>query len=350
MEHAQPRMWKAHGTGNHFILIDDPEGTFTLTAEMVARLCDVRTGVGADGVIRVMQREGVWFMDYRNADGSIAEMCGNGVRVFVDHLRRRGFIDLAVGESITIDTRGGGREVTVIPAPSFDGEAESGVWYRVDMGPAVLTGVADMNVQVAGVPGTFSATRIAMPNPHAVIVLDRAETLRGAILPSVDNNEAPAPIRATYTPVPEEGVNLEMIVRVADMPVPNMSKLSDDSALACASRDGSIPQADSTLQGRSVRGHLLMRVLERGVGETASCGTGCCAAAVVATMDACSVADEGEAAPTSWIIDIPGGRVIVACAGVVERDAAGEIHLSEDTPVYLLGPATPVAEIILSSL
>lgn len=339
MEHAPalPRMWKAHGTGNHFILIDDPAGSFDLTAQMVARLCDVRTGIGADGVIRVMQREGVWFMDYRNADGSIAEMCGNGVRVFVDHLRRRGFVDLQVGESLTIDTRGGTREVDVISAPACDGEAESGAWYRVNMGPAALTGVGDMNVQVAGVPGTFSAMRIAMPNPHAVIVLDSAETLRRAILPTVNNDEAPAAMRATYTPAPEAGVNLEMIVREANIPEP-----ADTSQPRCVFQDGS--------EAGRARGHLLMRVLERGVGETASCGTGCCAAAVAATMAANTSSDEADAAPTSWVIDIPGGRVVVDCEGVVERGADGHIQLSPDAPVYLSGPATPVAEIILSTL
>ena len=90
---------KGHGTGNDFVLLPDPDGALDLTPELVAALCDRRRGLGGDGVLRVVRArpapgrrraagEAEWFMDYRNADGSLAEMCGNGVRVFARYLRR----------------------------------------------------------------------------------------------------------------------------------------------------------------------------------------------------------------------------------------------------------------------
>jgi diaminopimelate epimerase len=88
---------KGHGTRNDFVLLPDPDGALELTADLVARLCDRRAGVGADGVLRVvrsaadadaaaMAGRAAWFMDYRNADGSVAETCGNGLRVFGRYL------------------------------------------------------------------------------------------------------------------------------------------------------------------------------------------------------------------------------------------------------------------------
>ena len=104
---------KAHGTGNDFILVPDFAGTLDLPAESVASVCDRHFGIGADGLIRVVRTASVpetadvardfpeaeWFMDYRNADGSIAQMCGNGLRVFVHYLRVQGVIDLRAGTS-----------------------------------------------------------------------------------------------------------------------------------------------------------------------------------------------------------------------------------------------------------
>ena len=92
---------KGHGTENDFLVLPDLDGTLTLTPELVARLCDRRAGLGADGVLRVVPSElepeaagsaeqARWFMDYRNADGSIAEMCGNGVRVYARYLVEAG--------------------------------------------------------------------------------------------------------------------------------------------------------------------------------------------------------------------------------------------------------------------
>src|SRR4029078_5312004 len=106
---------KGHGTGNDFVLVPDPDGTTPLDAALVVALCDRRFGVGGDGVLRVVRTaahpdaaahagEGEWCMDYWNSDGSLAEMCGNGVRVFARYLAEHG---LAAGERIPIWTRAG---------------------------------------------------------------------------------------------------------------------------------------------------------------------------------------------------------------------------------------------------
>ncbi len=314
---------KGHGTGNSFLLMDDPDDRLDVCARTVAELCDLSRGIGADGLIRCVRRDGVWFMDYRNADGSLAEMCGNGIRVFVDHLRRVGLVDLDPGDALPVLTRGGLRTATALgprpisaagpvwerevrPAQEVrvptmsavtDADAAEQIaveeWYSVDMGPARI--LPDrMNVRVVGLDDVWDAERIEIPNPHAVIDVETREALRSAVLPDVDIAAAPAPVRPQYDPYPLHGVNLELTV-------------------------------DVTEPGAEV-GHVLMRVLERGVGETTSCGTGCCAAAVSAARA------QGEEAPLTWIVEIPGGSV--------------QVDLGEDT-VTLSGPATPVAHLEL---
>src|SRR5690606_3406199 len=117
---------KGHGTGNDFVIIADPDGELELSPEQVAALCDRHFGIGADGILRVVRSrviaEGAaslaeeppaeWFMDYRNADGSIAEMCGNGVRVFAHYLVRAGLASIEPGSTLPIGTRAGVRDVT----------------------------------------------------------------------------------------------------------------------------------------------------------------------------------------------------------------------------------------------
>jgi len=78
-----------HGTENDFLLIYDPENSFTITEPQVATICNRKSGIGADGLIRITKNSGKWFMDYRNADGSLAEMCGNGIRVMAKYLVTR---------------------------------------------------------------------------------------------------------------------------------------------------------------------------------------------------------------------------------------------------------------------
>jgi len=214
------RFAKGHGTGNDFIVVPDLDDQLALGADVVRAMCDRRSGIGADGVLRVVRTDSAaapWFMDYRNADGSIAEMCGNGIRVYARYLLEHG---LAAGPDIAIATRSGVRPVRL--------EADGAL--TVDMGPASI-----------GRPGwtliagrRYTGVAVNVGNPHLVCLI--AKSLAGIDLsgsPEVDPEAFP------------KGVNVEL------------ARVSGDHALE-------------------------MRVHERGSGETLSCGTGAVAAAVAA--------------------------------------------------------------------
>lgn len=316
------RLAKAHGCGNSFVIATDADDSHDPSAEEVRALCSQAFGIGADGFIRCVRSDGAWFMDYRNADGSKAEMCGNGVRVFVDHLRREGLVRLAPGESLDVLTRGGTRTVALVAeagtgadgGAADDGApdgaargcaAEDSAQYRVDMGPASSPARETVKVSVPGIPGVLGGIWVDMPNPHTVVAVDSLAALEGAQLPAVDAARVAPQMRPAYEPEPREGTNLELVV-------------------------------DLTREGDEV-GHLRMRVLERGVGETMACGTGCCAAAAATALR------RGPGAPTSWIVDVPGGRVRVDIDGVIDWDGPG----LTGAPVFLTGPATRVAEIVI---
>ena len=239
---SHARVVKAHGAGNSFVVATDRFDEDNPSDAQVAALCSPAFGIGADGFIRAVERDGVWFMDYRNADGSKAEMCGNGVRVFVDHLRREGLVDLPVGQTLDVATRGGIKRVT----PEADDEG-AGARYRVDMGPAASPARETIQVSIPGIDGVLGGIWVDMPNPHTVVELADESALRGVFLPTVDVSLIPPAARPSYDPAPHSGTNLELVV-------------------------------DLTQPGADV-GHIAMRVLERGVGETQACGTGCCAAA-----------------------------------------------------------------------
>jgi diaminopimelate epimerase len=237
---------KGHGTENDFVLLPDLDATLDLTAARVRVLCDRRAGLGADGVLRVVPSkavegadDGLWFMDYRNADGSVAEMCGNGVRVFARYLVDAGLVH---EREFTIGTRAGTRAVTVADE------------VTVEMGPARVTGTS--LATVAG--GTVAGVAVNVGNPHLVCVVEDAEKLA-----SLDLTVPPA-----YDPEAfPEGVNIEFVVVEAP-------------------------------------DRLRMRVHERGVGETRSCGTG----TVAAVTGVLFGRGEQHGAAT---VDIPGGRVRV---------------------------------------
>ena len=259
---------KGHGTLNDFVLVLDADDHHPLDAETVRWLCDRRAGIGGDGLLRAVKAASVpewdgdptlWFMDYRNADGSIAEMCGNGLRVFVRHLLELGLV--APG-AVQIATRAGLR--TAWPQP--DGR------ITVDVGRATVVDQPTL-VDIAG--RRCRAITVDVGNPHAVVVLADQLALAGLDLsrqPGFDSQVYPS------------GTNIEFVV----------------------------PRDDHDLQ---------MRVHERGVGETMSCGTGVVAAA------AAQLAGLGQSAGTVHV-SVPGGDLNVE--QTQER-------------AYLTGPAVVVA-------
>ena len=185
------RFVKGHGTENDFVILPDPEGTLELTAEQVRRLCDRRAGIGADGVLRVApdtSGRARWFMDYRNADGSVAEMCGNGVRVFARYLAANG---LAPGTRFTLATRAGVREVTL----HDDGEVS------VDMGAVRTSG--ESAAIMAG--RRYAGLVVNVGNPHLASVV--TEPVAG-----LDLSAAPEFDTAAFP----DGANLELIRLLGD--------------------------------------------------------------------------------------------------------------------------------------
>jgi diaminopimelate epimerase len=179
------RFLKGHGTENDFVLLPDADGTVhgDLSAERVRALCDRRAGIGGDGVLRVVRDGERWFMDYRNADGSLSEMCGNGIRVFARYLLDHE----GATTPLEIDTRDGVKTITL-----------SGVDITVDMGsPEVF---ATTKVSVDGV--SHEALHVSMGNPHAVAFVDSLDEA-GSLLeePGFDHSVYP------------DGVNVEFVVR-----------------------------------------------------------------------------------------------------------------------------------------
>jgi len=272
---------KGHGTENDFVLLVDLEAQMSLDPDAVAALCDRRRGLGADGVLRITTGEaavaagvlqrlpeglnaGEWYMDYRNADGSVAEMCGNGVRVFAHYLRAGG---LESRDEFVVGSLAGPRPVTLhrVDDTFADVTVEMGKANQLGTGEAVVGG------------RTFSGLAIDVGNPHLACV-DAA--LSDDALAALD---VAAPVSFDRGQFPH-GVNVEVLTA-------------------------------------PVAGAVTMRVHERGVGETRSCGTGTVAAAVAALVH------EGVSTG-SVTVRIPGGEVFVTVT---------------DASSFLRGPSVLVA-------
>ena len=249
---------KGHGTANDFVIVADLDARRELSEDDVRFLCDRHEGIGGDGVLRIVRTHLVpefahlahsaeFFMDYRNADGSIAEMCGNGIRVFVRYLDAVGLI---TDPDVVIATRAGLRECRM----------NSDLSVTVDMGAAegLETGTIAL---VAIKDELWPAIGVHMPNPHAVTFVDDLDDI-GSL------EFAPDVLPPGLFP---QGVNVEYVVGRGD-------------------------------------NHLAMRVHERGSGETMSCGTGACA---VAWAGAQRYPNIDLKAPAGVRVDVPGGTVFV---------------------------------------
>ncbi|SMX79981.1 MULTISPECIES: diaminopimelate epimerase [unclassified Brevibacterium] len=308
---------KGHGTQNDFVLLADDDSSLEMHPETIALLADRRSGLGSDGVIRIVRSasSGIpgaleqaeagaeWFMDYYNHDGSLSEMCGNGVRVFAHVLVTTGRVP-ADAREILVGTRDGiktvrtvlnpalgkqtGDETAAAAGPRLPGSA-SDAWYMIDMGEWSLDDSDHVLVTTSGIEVPRPGMRVETGNPHTVVAL--AEL---AELDSAELRDAPI-----LDPVPPQGSNVEYIV---------------------------MEPARSDVAGGE--GALRMRVFERGVGETRSCGTGACAAAIAAHHWA------GPASPLQWRVDVPGGQLRIGIT-VNEDGTRGNVTLS--------GPAVLVA-------
>jgi diaminopimelate epimerase len=259
------RFAKYQGTGNDFVMVADRADVLKLSAEAVRRVCDRRFGIGADGVIRVAPGRdgGELLMDYVNSDGSIGEMCGNGLRCLALFAREEG---MTSARELQVETRAGVRTVEVgaedrvrvdMGAPIFDPRQIPVTWDGADaLRARLMLGATEVEVAC-----------LSMGNPHAVMFVE-------------DPHEAPVttvgPALEHHAAFPN-GANVEF-VRVLS------------------------PQ------------RIRMRVWERGSGETLACGTGACAAAVATRL----LAD----AAGQIIVELPGGEVEVEWAGSLHEEAS----------------------------
>lgn len=281
------RFSKGHGTGNDFVLFSDPEGQLELSEAQIVAICDRHFGIGADGVIRAVRSshldagaaalaedpEAEWFMDYHNADGSVAEMCGNGIRVYAEFLTASGLATLEPGETLSIGTRAGVKDVQ-----------RSALGYQVDLGRWKLAGGEPL-VRAKGLAGAARpGLGVDVGNPHVVVALPEGEELEGLELS----------YRPLLEPEPAEGANVEFVV-------PRDPMIKDGI------------------------GRIRMRVHERGSGETLSCGTGIVAAALATRYWA------GDGAPNDWRVEVDGG----VCAVRMFPTEEGE-HVALSGPAALV--------------
>ena len=292
-------VYKAHATGNDFVVYLDEDGTHEPTADEVRFLCDRHFGIGGDGLIRLAHPQAMsdvnerqiadcaagdadWFMDYRNADGSLAEMCGNGTRAITLFAQRQGIADQPGGTPFHLGTRAGVKILTSlgdVPGLGKDVfQVEMGAWKRGD--------VDGYEVTIPGTSGSARGTFVDMGNPHVVAVLEDAF----ASLPNVEDLDlVTKPVVAPEIPSDQ---NVEFV------------------------------RIDEQSEGDDA-GEATMRVNERGCGETLSCGTGLCATAI--TLRAKTGIDH-------WTITVRGGTLRV---DVTDED------------VKLTGSATIVGKIEL---
>lgn len=255
---------KGHGTGNDFVLVLDKVGQLDLSEAEIRKICDRNFGIGADGLIVVRPTKGSevesllseepeakWFMDYRNRDGSKAEMCGNGIRVFARFLLEHSLADIPQGSTLPVATRAGIKDLT-----------QTATGFAVDLGPWKLS-EEEVLVRAQGLQVARPGLHVNLGNPHVVVALADLDELE-----NLDLHRAPS-----LDPISDYGANVEFVV-------PGDPLVEEGVA------------------------SLTMRVHERGVGETLSCGTGVAASAI-------AIRHWAGGTQNNWRVNVPGGELAV---------------------------------------
>lgn len=255
---------KGHGTGNDFVLVLDRVGQLDLSEAEIRKICDRNFGIGADGLIVVRPTQGSevesllsqepeakWFMDYRNRDGSKAEMCGNGIRVFARYLLEHSLAEIPQGSTLPVATRAGIKDLT-----------QTATGFAVDLGPWKLS-EEEVLVRAQGLQVARPGLHVNLGNPHVVVALADLDELE-----NLDLHRAPS-----LDPISDSGANVEFVV-------PGDPLVEEGVA------------------------SLTMRVHERGVGETLSCGTGVAASAIAIRHWAGGIQN-------NWRVNVPGGELAV---------------------------------------
>ncbi len=255
---------KGHGTGNDFVLVLDRVGQLDLSEAEIRKICDRNFGIGADGLIVVRPTKGSevesllseepeakWFMDYRNRDGSKAEMCGNGIRVFARYLLEHSLADIPQGSTLPVATRAGIKDLT-----------QTATGFAVDLGPWKIS-EEEVLVRAQGLQVARPGLHVDLGNPHVVVALADLDELE-----NLDLHRAPS-----LDPISDSGANVEFVV-------PGDPLVEEGVA------------------------SLTMRVHERGVGETLSCGTGVAASAI-------AIRHWAGGTQNNWRVNVPGGELAV---------------------------------------
>jgi len=255
---------KGHGTGNDFVLVLDKVGQLDLSEAEIRKICDRNFGIGADGLIVVRPTAGsevgdllseepgaAWFMDYRNRDGSKAEMCGNGIRVFARFLLENSLAEIPAGSTLPVATRAGIKDLT-----------QTATGFAVDLGPWKIS-EDEVLVRAQGLQVARPGLHVNLGNPHVVVALADLEELE-----NLELYRAPL-----LEPASEAGANVEFVV-------PGDPLVEEGVA------------------------SLTMRVHERGVGETLSCGTGVAASAI-------AIRHWAGGTQNNWRVYVPGGELAV---------------------------------------
>jgi len=255
---------KGHGTGNDFVLVLDKVGQLDLSEAEIRKICDRNFGIGADGLIVVRPTKGSevesllseepeakWFMDYRNRDGSKAEMCGNGIRVFARYLLEHSLADIPQGSTLPVATRAGIKDLT-----------QTATGFAVDLGPWKIS-EEEVLVRAQGRQVARPGLHVDLGNPHVVVALADLDELE-----NLDLHRA-----LSWDPISDSGANVEFVV-------PGDPLVEEGVA------------------------SLTMRVHERGVGETLSCGTGVAASAI-------AIRHWAGGTQNNWRVNVPGGELSV---------------------------------------